>query len=74
MGFLQVAAAAVALLATFGEGAPAVERRQQQPPPKFPFGSTKVRGVNLGGWFVLEPWITPNIFETAPASVVDGEY
>ncbi|PMD38355.1 glycoside hydrolase family 5 protein [Hyaloscypha variabilis F] len=22
-----------------------------------------VRGVNLGGWFVLEPWITPSIFE-----------
>jgi glucan 1,3-beta-glucosidase len=21
-----------------------------------------VRGVNLGGWFVLEPWITPSIF------------
>lgn len=20
----------------------------------FPYGSTKVRGVNLGGWFVLE--------------------
>ena len=25
--------------------------------------SQKVRGVNLGGWFVLEPWITPSIFE-----------
>jgi glucan 1,3-beta-glucosidase len=23
----------------------------------------KVRGVNLGGWFVLEPWITPSIFK-----------
>jgi glucan 1,3-beta-glucosidase len=23
----------------------------------------KVRGVNLGGWFVLEPWITPSKFE-----------
>jgi len=23
----------------------------------------KVRGVNLGGWFVLEPWITPSIFQ-----------
>ena len=22
-----------------------------------------VRGVNLGGWFVLEPWITPVFFE-----------
>ena len=23
----------------------------------------KIRGVNLGGWLVLEPWITPSIFE-----------
>jgi len=23
----------------------------------------KVRGVNLGGWLVLEPWITPKFFE-----------
>ncbi len=22
----------------------------------------KVRGVNLGGWMVLEPWITPSLF------------
>ncbi|KAF1363043.1 glycoside hydrolase [Lizonia empirigonia] len=29
----------------------------------FNWGSTKVRGVNLGGWLVLEPFITPSIFE-----------
>ena len=23
----------------------------------------KIRGVNLGGWLVLEPWITPVLFE-----------
>ena len=34
----------------------------------FPYGSEKVRGVNLGGWFVLEPWITPSLF-TNPAIV-----
>ena len=22
-----------------------------------------IRGVNLGGWLILEPWITPSIFE-----------
>ena len=22
----------------------------------------QIRGVNLGGWMVLEPWITPSIF------------
>lgn len=29
----------------------------------FDYGSQKVRGVNIGGWLVLEPWITPSIFE-----------
>ena len=27
--------------------------------------ATRIRGVNLGGWLVLEPWILPNFFETA---------
>jgi glucan 1,3-beta-glucosidase len=26
---------------------------------------SKIRGVNLGGWLVLEPWITPGLFEAA---------
>jgi glucan 1,3-beta-glucosidase len=31
--------------------------------PSFDYGGgQKVRGVNTGGWFVLEPWITPSIF------------
>ncbi|KAF8526318.1 glycoside hydrolase [Hysterangium stoloniferum] len=38
----------------------------------FDFSTTKVRGVNLGGWFVLEPWITPSIFQaTNNTAVVD---
>lgn len=40
---------------------------------KFSFGQEKVRGVNLGGWLLLEPWITPSIFEATPENVVDGE-
>jgi glucan 1,3-beta-glucosidase len=27
--------------------------------------NTKIRGVNLGGWFVLEQWITPSLFPTS---------
>jgi len=38
---------------------------------RFNFGQDKVRGVNLGGWLVLEPWITPSIFEATPGNVVD---
>lgn len=30
-----------------------------------------IRGVNLGGWLVLEPWITPGIFEEGGDSAVD---
>ncbi|KAG9241515.1 glucan 1,3-beta-glucosidase [Calycina marina] len=33
----------------------------------FDFDGDKVRGVNLGGWFVLEPWITPSLFEGGTA-------
>ncbi|KAF2274433.1 glycoside hydrolase [Westerdykella ornata] len=34
---------------------------------KFDYNGQKVRGVNLGGWFVLEPWITPSMFEGTAA-------
>ncbi|KAF9070831.1 exo-beta-1,3-glucanase [Rhodocollybia butyracea] len=40
--------------------------------PGFPYGTEKVRGVNLGGWLVLEPWITPSIFDnTGNPNIVD---
>jgi len=40
--------------------------------PGFNYGSTKVRGVNLGGWLVLEPWITPSLFDnTGNPNIVD---
>ena len=29
----------------------------------FNYGTDKVRGVNLGGWLVLEPWIKPSLFQ-----------
>ena len=32
-----------------------------------------VRGVTLGGLFLLEPWITPSIFEEANAANGGGE-
>ena len=31
----------------------------------------KIRGVNLGGWLLLEPWITPSVFETGGEGAVD---
>jgi len=35
----------------------------------FGFGDEKVRGLNIGGWLVLEPWITPSIFENVDQSL-----
>ncbi|KAF9449533.1 glycoside hydrolase family 5 protein [Macrolepiota fuliginosa MF-IS2] len=40
----------------------------------FDYSRTKVRGVNLGGWFVLEPWITPSIFEQAGNENIVDEF
>ncbi|EIN04828.1 glycoside hydrolase family 5 protein [Punctularia strigosozonata HHB-11173 SS5] len=38
----------------------------------FKYGTDTIRGVNLGGWFVLEPWITPSMFEnTGNDDIVD---
>ena len=73
--FSSTAVTAVALLSTLSNGLPAglMSRIKRDDALKFPFGSEKVRGVNLGGWFVLEPWITPSIFEATPSNVVDGE-
>ncbi|KAH8994868.1 glycoside hydrolase [Lactarius akahatsu] len=46
----------------------------QTPFVPFAYGSTPVRGVNLGGWFVLEPWITPSIFNNTNNNAIIDEY
>ncbi len=40
---------------------------------RFAYGSMPIRGVNIGGWLSLEPFITPSLFNTFTASdnVVD---
>lgn len=41
----------------------------------FNYNDEKVRGVNIGGWLVLEPWITPSIFsQWADSKAVVDEY
>jgi len=40
----------------------------------FSYGVDKVRGVNLGGWLVLEPWITPSIFDKTGDERIVDEY
>ncbi|KAJ5899359.1 Glycoside hydrolase superfamily [Penicillium taxi] len=29
----------------------------------FPYGSQPIRGVNIGGWLSIEPWIMPSLFD-----------
>ncbi|KAI0690000.1 glycoside hydrolase [Cytidiella melzeri] len=40
----------------------------------FNYGTDIIRGVNLGGWFVLEPWITPSVFENFNNSDIVDEF
>jgi hypothetical protein len=49
-------------------------RRWKKQGLSFDYNNEKVRGVNLGGWFVLEPWITPSLFEPFTAGNVVDEY
>lgn len=35
----------------------------------FNWGTDKVRGLNIGGWLVLEPWITPSVFQNLDQSL-----
>ncbi|KAK6338698.1 exo-1,3-beta-glucanase [Orbilia brochopaga] len=55
---MKVAFIATSLLAACASAAPALRIRSTN--SAFNFARTKVRGVNLGGWLVLEPWITPS--------------
>ncbi|KAJ6119452.1 hypothetical protein N7523_003732 [Penicillium sp. IBT 18751x] len=58
-------------LLMIGSSALAQEMEAPQVGLTFNYGSDKVRGVNLGGWLVLEPWITPSIFDAAGDAAVD---
>lgn len=40
----------------------------------FEYGKQPIRGVNLGGWLVLEPFITPSMFEPYISQDVKDEY
>jgi len=51
------------------------KRANDNVPPldeKWEYGKMPIRGVNVGGWFSLEPFITPSMFNyPASANVVD---
>ncbi|WAQ84750.1 hypothetical protein PtA15_5A323 [Puccinia triticina] len=37
----------------------------------FDYANQKIQGVNIGGWLVTEPWITPSIYEADNPAVID---
>ena len=37
-----------------------------------PCGDNKIRGVNLGGWLVLERWMTPSVFAQVNSYFIFG--
>ncbi|KKY25291.1 putative exo-beta-glucanase [Phaeomoniella chlamydospora] len=59
----------LASLATLGASAPALRLKARD--SSFDYNNNLIYGVNLGGWLVCEPWITPSIFEAAGDSAVD---
>ncbi|MCJ1309371.1 exo-1,3-beta-glucanase [Agyrium rufum] len=67
--FLQTASIALAGL-TSVNSSPLAKKRDLS----FDYNGDKVQGVNLGGWFVLEPWITPSIFDDSGSDSVVDEY
>lgn len=70
---LQLATVAASLLSSV-QSAPLTFPLEQRG-ISFDYQNEKVRGVNLGGWFVLEPWITPSIFsDWASSTTVVDEY
>lgn len=68
---LQKAALGLSMLTVLSNAAPTTGFRLQARDLSFDYNSQKVRGVNLGGWLVTEPWITPSIYEKAGDGAID---
>ncbi|KIW09515.1 uncharacterized protein PV09_00391 [Verruconis gallopava] len=69
--FLSIVVAALAAPLSLATAVPSRQFGTRQSGLKFPYGSEKVRGVNLGGWLVLESWITPSLFDALNGAAVD---
>ncbi|KAJ6261749.1 DNA repair protein rad50 [Drechslerella dactyloides] len=57
---MRVGFIATSLLAACASAAPVLQLRNTG--AAFEFSRTVVRGVNLGGWLLLEPWIRPSLW------------
>lgn len=66
--FSKTSVAFLAALVTVSTAAPWQLKTRSS---SFDYNNDIVRGVNLGGWLVCEPWITPNLFLDAGAEAID---
>ncbi|MCJ1364500.1 hypothetical protein MMC16_003611 [Acarospora aff. strigata] len=41
---------------------------------RWPYGTLPIRGVNIGGWLSIEPFITPSLFNYQPNMNIVDEY
>jgi len=60
---------ATVLLIGAATAAPSTQNAPSKRSVDFSWGSDKVRGLNIGGWLVLEPFITPSIFQQLDQSL-----
>ncbi|KAL7422509.1 hypothetical protein Q5752_003157 [Cryptotrichosporon argae] len=69
--FAAVAALLPPLVAALPTASPLAQRDVS---PSFAYGTDKIRGVNIGGWLVLEPWITPSLFTATGNDAIIDEW
>ncbi|KAH9809691.1 family 5 glycoside hydrolase [Melampsora americana] len=50
---------------------PSFSKRDKEIKPSFDYAKYKIRGVNIGGWLVTEPWITPSLYNTGNDKIID---
>ncbi|EAU35651.1 glucan 1,3-beta-glucosidase precursor [Aspergillus terreus NIH2624] len=62
---------AVLALSVLAASADAAGIRLEKRASTFDYETEMVRGVCLGGWLVLEPWLSPGLFDAAPDGAVD---
>lgn len=47
------------------------QKRDEPINPGFDYARQKIRGVNIGGWLVTEPWVTPSLYNTGNSQIID---
>ncbi|WWD19081.1 hypothetical protein CI109_103539 [Kwoniella shandongensis] len=71
---LALLGAVSALPASSSSPSPRADKQGRDINAGWSYGSQKIRGVNIGGWLVIEPFITPSLFEATGNDGIIDEY